>query len=159
MPTPSKVHRQTMPQEEPALVAVLLSLSRSCRQLMQIKLVEIDVMVGQDQFLDVLTAERGIPVSLLAQRLNVRPSTTSKMADRLVAQGWVLREVDDEDGRRTRLRLTPIGLEVQTEVRRIWEQTDAELTSALAGASEQANVTTILAQMSAALDGRLQRLR
>ncbi|WAJ28244.1 MarR family winged helix-turn-helix transcriptional regulator [Antarcticirhabdus aurantiaca] len=159
MPTPSKVHRQTMPQEEPALVAVLLSLSRSCRQLMQIKLVEIDVMVGQDQFLDVLTAERGIPVSLLAQRLNVRPSTTSKMADRLVAQGWVLREVDDEDGRRTRLRLTPVGLEVQTEVRRIWEQTDAELASALAGASEQASVTTILAQMSAALDGRLQRLR
>lgn len=159
MPTPSKVHRQTMPQEEPALVAVLLSLSRSCRQLMQIKLVEIDVMVGQDQFLDVLTAERGIPVSLLAQRLNVRPSTTSKMADRLVAQGWVLREVDDEDGRRTRLRLTPVGLEVQTEVRRIWEQTDAELASALAGASEQANVTTILAQMSSALDGRLQRLR
>ncbi len=159
MPIPSKSRLQTMQQEEPALVAVLLSLSRSCRQLMQIKLVEVDVMVGQDQFLDLLTVERGIPVSLLAQRLNVRPSTTSKMADRLVAQGWVLREVDDEDGRRTRLRLTPLGLEVQTEVRRIWEQTDAELASALAGASEQANVTAILAQMSAALDGRLQRLR
>ncbi len=140
-------------------MAVLLSLSRAFRQLMQLKLAEIDVVVGQDSFLDLLRLEDTMTVSLVAKTLNVRPSTVSKMADIMVSQKWVVREADDGDARRTRLRLTPLGLDRQAKVREIRTKLEAELLAGLKGSNVQANVPATLDLVAAVLNGRLSRLR
>lgn len=148
-----------VPAEPATLLPVLLSLSRSFRQLMQLKLAEINVVVGQDSLLDLLTVDDTMTVSLVAKTLNVRPSTISKTADILVAQKWVVREADDEDARRTRLRLTPAGLKVQAKVREVRTQLDAELLAGLWREDEQADVRARLDLVAAVLNGRLSRLR
>ena len=150
---------QDVPGGPASLVAVLLSLSRAFRQLMQLKLAEIDVVVGQDSFLDLLRLEDTMTVSLVAKTLNVRPSTVSKMADIMVSQKWVVREADDGDARRTRLRLTPLGLDRQAKVREIRTKLEAELLAGLKGSNVQANVPATLDLVAAVLNGRLSRLR
>ncbi len=141
------------------LTPLLISLSRSTRQMLQLKLAEIGLAVGQDQFLDLLTVEESIPVSVFAQKLNVRPSTTSKMTDRLAVHGWVVREGDGEDSRRTLLRLTPAGLEMQAKIREVWAQLDRELSSSLADPNKHEAVAATLEQITNVLGGRLSRLR
>ncbi|WAJ27892.1 MarR family winged helix-turn-helix transcriptional regulator [Antarcticirhabdus aurantiaca] len=126
---------------------------------MQLKLAEIDVVVGQDSFLDLLRLEDTMTVSLVAKTLNVRPSTVSKMADIMVSQKWVVREADDGDARRTRLRLTPLGLDRQAKVREIRTKLEAELLAGLKGSNVQANVPATLDLVAAVLNGRLSRLR
>ena len=63
----------------------------------------------QASVLDHLTAEKGIPLKELAAHQGVTASTMSLMIDRLVTGGWVLRERDEHDARRVRLRLTAAG--------------------------------------------------
>ncbi|WP_158874026.1 MarR family winged helix-turn-helix transcriptional regulator [Antarcticirhabdus aurantiaca] len=154
-----KAGSQDVPGGPDSVVAVLLSMSRSFRQLMQLKLAAIDVVVGQDSLLDLLRLEDTMTVTLVARTLNVRPSTISKMADIMVAQGWVVRESDDDDGRRTRLRLTPIGLERQAKVREIRTDLEAEVLAGLKTSNVQADVAATLDLVAAVLSGRLSRLR
>ena len=47
--------------------------------------------------------------SLLARTLRLDPARVTHVADRLVARGYIAREVDPKDRRCWRLRLTPLG--------------------------------------------------
>ena len=47
--------------------------------------------------------------SLLARALRLDPARVTHVADRLVARGYIAREVDPKDRRCWRLRLTPLG--------------------------------------------------
>ena len=70
--------------EDAKLVAVLLSISKSTRALVGLKLNEVGFHNGQDELLLALDTSTPISVSKLAGELNVRPSTVSKMLDRLI---------------------------------------------------------------------------
>ena len=91
---------------EARLVCALLSVSKSTRALTRIKLAERDFHNGQDELLLALDEEAAIPVSKLADELKVRPSTVSKMLERLVRKGLVERSVDQRNhaGRWSKLR-------------------------------------------------------
>lgn len=49
----------------------------------------------------------------LAMHMGVTPSTMSLSIDRLVRQGYVIREKDQKDGRRVSLRLTSDGVRIK----------------------------------------------
>jgi DNA-binding MarR family transcriptional regulator len=53
----------------------------------------------------------GITVAEVSHRVNLSPATVSRILDRLVASGLVIRERSVEDRRKVRLVLTPAGLE------------------------------------------------
>ncbi len=53
----------------------------------------------------------------LAASLGLDPSSVSRQVSALERSGWVAREEDPDDGRATRLRLTPSGLDVVAVLR------------------------------------------
>lgn len=54
----------------------------------------------------------------LGQRLNLQKSTVSRLVTQLLARGWVQREADQSDGRASRLRLTPAGVQACDQLAR-----------------------------------------
>ncbi|KAB0682058.1 MarR family winged helix-turn-helix transcriptional regulator [Aureimonas leprariae] len=165
--TASTSHVASAPQRDAAsrheavddvlsLVPHLLSIAKSVRQLVGIKLAGTEVLVGQDAMLLLFDGDEALPVSEVACRLSVRPSTVSKMADRLVAKGWLVRQTGPDDARQTLVRLTGDGRRVSDEVRALEASLDAELATALG--ADRSMIKT-LAQLDAVLAKRLSRLR
>ncbi|MBO0904347.1 winged helix-turn-helix transcriptional regulator [Jiella sp. MQZ13P-4] len=135
-----------------------MSIAKSTRAFLTILLAEIELHPGQDQLLDRLEVESPVNVSTLADLLAVRPSTVSKMLDRLIERGLVSRSANARDARRTMVHLTPAGLEAQGKVREIWLKLEADLTSAL-GEEEIAILDNSLHRADDILSQRLRRLR
>ena len=142
----------------PVIVPSLLSISKSTRAFLTLLLVEIELHPGQDQLLDRLEMENPVDVSTLADLLAVRPSTVSKMLDRLIERGLVSRSSNARDARRTMVHLTPEGLEAQRKVRDIWNKLEADLTSALSQ-DEIALLDDSLYRAGDILSQKLRRLR
>jgi DNA-binding MarR family transcriptional regulator len=150
----------TTPPERPVAAAELLphliSIAKSVRQLVAIKLAERDIAPGQDQFL--LCFENGVARSsaCVAASLSVRASTVSKMVDILERKGWVVRRPDERDARKVLLSLTEAGHRAQDDVRGIWRSLENELAPKLAN---QSDAVKLLSAIDAALEHRLKRLR
>lgn len=70
---------------------------------------DLGLFAGQEQALLVLADKGEITVGALAEILNVRPPTVSKMVLRLVGQKMVERRDSEADARRTTLTLTKEG--------------------------------------------------
>lgn len=88
---------------------LLVLASRLHRARIGEKLQALSLFPGQEQVLEVLSAEGAMPMGELAGRLNVRPPTVSKTIARLSAQGLVARSTDGGDGRLVRVQLTAEG--------------------------------------------------
>ena len=69
--------------------------------------------------------------SELGDRLGLEKSTVSRLAQGLAARGWVDRQRDQGNRRYTRLRLTPDGSAVATQVKARFQQLHERLLSAL----------------------------
>lgn len=66
-----------------------------------------------------------MPMSQLASRIALSRAAVTSLIDRLEAEGWVLRQPDEHDRRRTVLRLRPRAVEA-------WEAVSASLDAELA---------------------------
>ena len=145
-------------RREHSLVPTLLSISKTTRALMGLKLAEIDLHQGQDELLAVLSEDDAMRVSELANRLSVRASTISKMMDRLAEKGLVERRAHPRDGRITMVLLTPAGREMQKRVAELWLVVDAEISAKL----PQTQAQPVFEQLNIiddVLRTRLMRLR
>jgi DNA-binding MarR family transcriptional regulator len=89
---------------------------------------------GQDLVLKSLAEEDGQTMSRLAHDLGVQPPTVTKMVTRLAANGFVVRQASEADGRLSRVFLTEAGRELIAEVDRVWKRVEKE---ALAGIDEK----------------------
>lgn len=154
----SESRAEIVPEELRDLLPPLLSIAKTTRQLLYTKVAQIGLVFGQDHFLDVIPSEENISVCRLADKLNVRPSTVSKMVDRLFDQGFIVRETDSEDARRTLLRLTASGAVMQAKVREVWADLETDLADGLTK-RDDVDVVGALSKMEAALNKRLARLR
>ena len=144
--------------EMPMIVPSLLSIAKSTRAFLTLLLAEVGLHPGQDQLLDCLDAGNPINVSTLADQLAVRPSTVSKMLDRLIEKGLVKRTASSSDARRTMVELTPIGEQAQAEVRAIWRRLELDLTHSLSP-EELEILDRSLVRAGDLLTQRLRRLR
>lgn len=144
--------------DEPDLVTSLLSISKSTRAFLSLLLADIDLHSGQDQLLHRLTPGQPVSVSALADQLAVRPSTVSKMLDRLIEKRLVNRSSNASDARRTMVMLTAEGEDVRRRVRTLWDRLEGELTGALPEA-DRAPLLQALQQIDALLAAKLRRLR
>src|SRR3990172_9366369 len=80
--------------------------------------VGLGLTMTQLRVLFMLRAEGGLSAGALAERLSVTPSTLTRIMDRLVRNDLVRREVDDDDRRLVRHRLTSAGLRTVEEMER-----------------------------------------
>jgi DNA-binding MarR family transcriptional regulator len=91
------------------------------------------VTLPQFRVLVVLCAEGPLRSGVLAERLGIHQSTFTRLADRLVGQGWVRREANAESRREVLVDLTPSGRDLVTKV---MEQRSADVERVLRQASE-----------------------
>ncbi|WP_244488122.1 MarR family transcriptional regulator [Aureimonas sp. Leaf454] len=140
------------------LVPTLLSIAKSTRAFLALLLAEIDLHPGQDQLLHRLEPGETVSVSMLADQLAVRPSTVSKMLDRLIEKELVVRAANNRDARRTMVALTPRGEEIKQAVRRIWNRLEHELTASLSS-TDMDRLIGAVEQVDDLLSVKLRRLR
>jgi MarR family transcriptional regulator, organic hydroperoxide resistance regulator len=82
---------------------------------------------GQPPCLHLLWEKDGRSQSELAEQLNIRPATMTKMVSRLEKAGFVRREADPHDQRVSLIYLTEAGRAVEHEAKGIFRQMNAEL--------------------------------
>ena len=140
------------------LVPTLLSLSKSTRALMGIRLAELSLHQGQDELLMALDVNETLSVSVLSDKLYVRPSTVSKMLDRLCAKDLVVRTSTPDDARRTMVKLTDKGVDAKRKVRQMWDSLDSELSTRLATDGDR-SIIGALTVIDDIIATRLARLR
>lgn len=139
------------------LVPALLSISKSTRVLVALKLKKLGFYNGQDELLFALDETAPTIVSHLAEEIAVRPSTVSKMLDRLIKAGMVERKVDVRDGRRIMVQITPAGLEARVRLQALRDELEAELIAPLVQNVDES--IEALGTVSNILKSRLDRLR
>jgi DNA-binding MarR family transcriptional regulator len=95
---------------------------------------ELGLFPGQDQVLRALAAENDLTMGQIADLLNIRPPTASKMISRMEAQGLLLRKDKDGDARLVAVAITEEGLSRSREIDRISRKIEKE---ALAGMDDK----------------------
>ena len=101
-------------------VEATLAASRAMVGVLARSLAEVLEIVTLPQFrvLVVLCAEGPLRSGVLAERLGIHQSTFTRLADRLVGQGWVRREPNVQSRREVLVDLTDEGRELVTKVMR-----------------------------------------
>ena len=99
-------------------VQATLVASRALTGVLARSLADVLEVVTLPQFraLVVLCAEGPLRSGVLAERLGIHQSTFTRLADRLVAQGWVRREANAESRREVLVDLTDAGRDLVTRV-------------------------------------------
>lgn len=94
------------------------------------RLSAIGLYPGQEVVLKALAASDGQTMSALAAELGVQPPTVTKMVTRLAANGFVVRQTSEADGRLARVFLTEPGRALIGDIDKMWKSIEKE---ALAG--------------------------
>jgi DNA-binding MarR family transcriptional regulator len=139
------------------MATTLLTLAKRIRVLFGLALAEAGYHNGQDHLLTCLVRGKPVTVSALADSLGVRPSTVSKMLDRLSDKGLVERGQLRTDARITTVCLTPAGEQAQAEIRRLWATVCRQVADGLPG--DPGAAMQQLRSVSEVLATRLARLR
>ncbi|KQT53669.1 hypothetical protein ASG43_17685 [Aureimonas sp. Leaf454] len=141
----------------PELVPLLISISKTMRALHGLKLAKLGFYNGQDELL-MAVDEKGTMASSIADQLAIRPSTVSKMLDRLVDRGLIEKVGDPEDGRRTIIRITAAGSIAQRRVIRLRKELEEDLVKSLDEDLHRSMAASLM-QCQTQLMNRLKRLR
>lgn len=141
-----------------SILPTLIAVAKSTRALLGIKLGDVGFHNGQDEFLLALDDGVLICVSDLSERLAVRPSTVSKMMDRLAERRLVERVADKEDSRRTMVRITPAGIAAKAIVQEVHDWVETDVTKDMSRAERAAMRDGLIAAQNC-LATRLMRLR
>lgn len=82
---------------------------------------QYNLHVGQDHALRQLWMEEGITQLELSKRMGCEPPTITNMIKKLEEYGLVYRMCDSEDGRVSRVYLTPEGKALQKPIQEVWK--------------------------------------
>ena len=92
---------------------------------------EFGVHVGQEMILGALWQESGLPMSQLAERLEVQPPTISRMIQRMENSGLVERRPCGKDLRVAFVHLTVKGEALREKVEGVWAAVEGQLTQGM----------------------------
>ena len=92
---------------------------------------DIGVHPGQETALLVLSVNGEQPMTTLAEALEVKPPTVTKMVTRMTGQGLVKRTGSQSDRRSFLVSLTPDGEAKARELKRVWKRIEKEAMSGL----------------------------
>lgn len=93
-------------------------------------LADIDLHPGQEMVLKKLSDQcDGVTHSQLADELDVRPATISRMVDRMEQSGLVTRCKDMDDQRVSRVHLTDDGKMSESAVDEVWQKLETITTA------------------------------
>jgi len=88
---------------------------------------EINLHVGQDHLLCLLWTKDGLTQVQICEHLNCEPPTVTNMVKALEQKGFVYRQKDKNDGRISRIYLTPEGRDLENPVTERWRKQQEKL--------------------------------
>ena len=110
--------------EQDGLTSKLIHTARLCRSLRSSFLQKHGLYAGQDMLLQQLARFDGQSMGALAQALDVRPPTVTKMVARMQAQGLVRREPSQFDNRQNHVHITQAGESLLERIEAAWRDTE-----------------------------------
>lgn len=111
---------------------LLADVSRLLRRDFDRRVKALELTQAQWRAIAHLAREEGINQAALAERLEVKPITLTRLIDRMEAAGWVKRQADPEDRRASLLFLTAKAQPILDE---LWAHADEALADLLEGVS------------------------
>ncbi len=115
----------------------------------------LGVHVGQEMILFQLWQRDGLNQTELTACLGVEPPTTTKMVQRMEANGLVVRRADPRDGRVVQVWLSPRGRALERPVTEAWQTLEA-MTVGNLSAGERAMLRELLAKVRLGLESQGQ---
>jgi len=116
-------------KEPQPLPRTLAAVFKGTRAVMQAELDGLGVYPGQDYLLETLAEEDGLHVGEIARRLKIEVPTVVRTVQRLEAAGFVRRDRDPKDQRRSLVLLTDRGRAVTPAVRAALDAAGAAATT------------------------------
>ncbi|MFE5322971.1 MarR family winged helix-turn-helix transcriptional regulator [Paenibacillus sp. NPDC056579] len=107
------------------------------------RLKHLDIGRGQHIFLNTLYREDGLSQEELSSYLKIDKGTTAKALKKLEEQGYVTRQVRDEDKRSYRIFLTEKALLIKDEVRAVLADWRTKVTEGLSEEEKQMALTVL----------------
>jgi MarR family transcriptional regulator, transcriptional regulator for hemolysin len=101
---------------EKGLGFLLADVSRLLRRDFDRRVRDLGMTQAQWRAIAHLSREEGINQTTLAERLEIKPITLTRLIDRMQAAGWVRREADASDRRAQKLYLTPKAAPILDEL-------------------------------------------
>ena len=117
MPTVTQAHSQ-LDRDASALYEALSDLIRVYQFRDRDRICCHDLSVTQCYALEALSRTAGMTMNDLSARLYLDKSTTSRVVNALQRKGYAVRAIDPDDGRVTRLGLTPAGSKLHLQIHR-----------------------------------------
>ena len=117
MPAATEAHNQ-LDRDASALYDALSDLIRVYQFRDRDRICCHDLSVTQCYALEALSRTDGMTMNDLAARLYLDKSTTSRVVNALQRKGYAVRAIDPDDGRVTRLGLTPAGGKLHMQIHR-----------------------------------------
>ena len=124
----------------------LIQLMKEHRQRAEEALSQLGLHVSQELVLFVLWREEGISQSELAARLRVELPTVTKAVHRMERAGLLIRQVDEEDTRVSRVYMTEKGRALYAPALNVWQDVEARMLHGMTEI-EQAFLRRLLQQM------------
>ena len=106
----------------------------------------------QARALRVIAGEGPIRPGVLAERLRITPRSVTEVADALIREGLVDRQLDPSDRRAMILELTDSGRELAHEISRCRRAHTDHLLSGALSKDEEATLVELLGKVTARLD-------
>lgn len=122
------------------------------------RLAEIGISPRQARILDALSRMGPVSQTLLAREFNLTPASMSTMISRLLAAGYVTREVDPREARSNIVELSEQGAERLNAIRHAWSDIDRLIESKI-GVQNARELARLAGQLRDALGGRVPGAR
>lgn len=105
-------------------VVNLMYTARIVEEAISLKLKLFDLSIQQYNVLRILRGQKGNPANLctIQERMVDRSSNTTRLVDKLINKGWVVRKVCAENRRKVEISITEKGLAVLKELDPITEE-------------------------------------
>ncbi|MED4602063.1 MarR family transcriptional regulator [Paenibacillus validus] len=132
-----------MPDHKYTISRLISLLYRTGQMYIGSRLKEHDIGKGQYMFLSALYKQDGLSQEELSDYLMIDKGTTAKALKKLEEQGYVSREVRDDDKRFYRVFLTPKALEIKDEVRSVLADWRSLLTSGFTEEEKEAAIALL----------------
>lgn len=128
------------PEAELSFGFLLADVSRLLRRNFELRVQSLGLTLTQWRAIAYLSRKEGINQSVLAELLEVKPITLTRLVDRMEEAGWVERRRDPDDRRAVCLHLTD---KVQPILESMHSHADATHAAAFAGIKTRDEETTL----------------
>jgi DNA-binding MarR family transcriptional regulator len=113
------------------LAYLIASANKQLEDELQERLREERIPIEQLRVLEALAARDALPMGELAAQALLEPTTLTKMIDRMIADGLVMRTADPQDRRRVLVMLAPAGRVAFERLNRITTSQEIRIKSRL----------------------------